>query len=72
MIGYKLTESQKNELLGKPFCSDSYFNPVQDVNGDWFISQSEVDNCSNEGYMWVKQLQSQTYTINIHPAPEKQ
>ena len=26
-----LTEAQKNELLGQLYASDSYFNPIQDI-----------------------------------------
>jgi hypothetical protein len=31
----------------------SYFNPIQDANDNWIISQEEVDQCS---FKWVKAL----------------
>ena len=38
---YKITEAQKNELENQPFSDNQYYNPVQDINGDWFISIEE-------------------------------
>ena len=53
---YKLTLSQKELLTGKQFTTDSYFNPITDINGDWFISKEEIKNCNNEEFIWVKDL----------------
>ena len=33
-----LTEEQKDLLVGQEFMVDVYFNPVQDINNNWFIS----------------------------------
>jgi len=41
MIGYKITEEEANELRGTEFAPSSYYNPVQDINGDWFIFEEE-------------------------------
>lgn len=54
---YKLTEEQKGLLIGAEFMPDNYFNPIQDINGDWFISKEEVDQCVNSEFLWVKDLQ---------------
>lgn len=48
-----LTLEQKNEITGQQFAPDSYFNPIQDINGQWIISLEEVNQCSIE---WVKEL----------------
>jgi hypothetical protein len=53
---YILTIEQKNELVGQFFAPSSMFNPVQDINGDWFITSQEVDQCVNPDFIWVKNL----------------
>ena len=52
-----LTEEQKDLLVGQEFMVDVYFNPVQDINDNWFISVEEMDQCVNENFMWVKYLE---------------
>ena len=52
-----LTEEQKDLLVGQEFMVDVYFNPVQDINDNWFISVEEMDQCVNENFMWVKDLE---------------
>jgi hypothetical protein len=61
MIGYKLTLEQLELLNGKQYADNSYFNPIQDINGDWFIFESEVKECSNEEFSWVKELKESKY-----------
>lgn len=51
-----LTIEQKNEIAGQEFATDSFFNPIQDGNGNWIISTQEMDECINPPYMWVKDL----------------
>jgi hypothetical protein len=51
-----LTVEQKNDLLVQWYAPDSYFNPIQDLNDNWIISVEEMANCTNEEFMWVKDL----------------
>jgi len=51
-----LTIEQKDLLVEQLFAPDSYFNPVQDADNNWFISIEEIDQCVNEQFMWVKDL----------------
>lgn len=51
-----LTEAQKNELLGQLYASDSYFNPIQDIEYNWIISTEEQEFCIEEEFLWVKNL----------------
>lgn len=51
-----LTEAQADDLRGKEFQADSYFNPVQDANDNWILSAEEIAYCSNPEYLWVKEL----------------
>ena len=48
-----LTTEQKDSLVGQLYAPDSYFNPIQDMQGQWIISLEEVNQCSIE---WVKEL----------------
>jgi hypothetical protein len=51
-----LTEEQKNLLEGQLFDIDSYFAPIQDNDNNWVISVEEIDQTTNEEFMWVKTL----------------
>ena len=66
MIGTKLTSTQALELRGK-FLNDSCtFEPVIDINGDYFIFEGEVNDCTNEDFMWVKDLPTAEYVAPIN------
>lgn len=52
-----LTETQKDLLIGQMYAPDSYFNPIQDANDNWVISVEEMAYCTNEEFMWVKDLE---------------
>lgn len=45
MIVAKITESKAKELKNKEFSQSNYFNPIQDVNGNWVISLNELAYC---------------------------
>jgi hypothetical protein len=51
-----LTELEKNELVGKMYTQDSYFNPIQDEDENWIISVEEINQCDNVNLKWVKTL----------------
>jgi hypothetical protein len=51
-----LTLEQKDQLVGQWYDSDSFFNPLEDVNDNWIISVEEIDQCVNPEFMWVKDL----------------
>ena len=46
-----ITENQKNILVGKQFETDSYFNPIQDLNLNWVISEIEYYHCLGLWYL---------------------
>jgi hypothetical protein len=62
MIVYLLTPDQADSLKGVEFMPDNYFNPIQDINGNWIITEQEVSQCSIE---WVKDLPQ----IEYEPIP---
>jgi hypothetical protein len=51
-----ITEQQADTLRGQLYEPVSYFNPIQDCNGNWIISQQEIENCVNPDFLWIKQL----------------
>lgn len=51
-----LTIEQKDEIQGKEYAPDSYFNSVQDQNDNWIISVEEMEQCVNPEFIWVKDL----------------
>lgn len=61
-----LTETQKDELIGQLYAPDSYFNPIQDADGNWIISTQEQEFCTNPDFLWVKDLP----LIPYKPAPD--
>jgi hypothetical protein len=60
-----LTESQKDSLVGQTYTEDSFFNPIKDLNDNWIISQEEMNQCTNEEFLWVKDLT----LIDYEPKP---
>lgn len=69
MIGYKLTNKQADSLKGQWYAPDSYFNPVKDINGVYFIFSEEVNQCINPDFMWVKDLPEAEYVPPPTPPP---
>jgi len=51
-----LTQEQMYSIVGKEYTTDSYFNPLQDLNDNWIISVEEMEYCTNTEYLWVKDL----------------
>lgn len=46
-----ITQQQKDILVGKTFETDSYFNPIQDLNNNWVISEIEYYYCLGLWYL---------------------
>jgi hypothetical protein len=64
-----LTIEQKDQLVGQWYAPDSFFNPVQDINEVWIISQEEMNNCINSEFQWVKELPLIEYIPKPTPSP---
>jgi hypothetical protein len=64
-----LTVEQKDEIVGQPYSDDSYFNPIQDIDDNWIISTEEIIYCTNEEFMWVKDLELIEYKPKPTPSP---
>lgn len=51
-----LTIDQYDQIVGQMYDEDSFFNPIQDANDDWIISEEEINFCTNPEFLWVKNL----------------
>jgi hypothetical protein len=65
-----LTQIQKDSLVGQWYDSDSYFNPIQDIQDNWVISVEEMEQCVNVNYLWVKDLELIQYVPKQTPINE--
>ena len=57
MIVGLLTIEEKDLLVGQQYAPDSYFNPIQDANDNWVISQEEINQNVNEEFSWLSSLE---------------
>ncbi|MFY8167081.1 MAG: hypothetical protein ACOVJ8_10835 [Sediminibacterium sp.] len=55
MIGYILTETQKDEIQGQYYAPFEIFNCVQDIDGVWFTFFTDDDKRAIIGtqYEWL-------------------
>ncbi len=65
----QLTTEQKDLLIGQMWNNGSYFNPTQDANGNWFISNEEVNGCEKLEFAWVKELAEIDYNPVVTEFP---
>jgi hypothetical protein len=70
MIGYILTEKQKEAIQGVFFSTDIFFNCVQDINDVWFLFLSEQDKeLLTEQYLYLLDLSQGEYIPKPTPFP---
>lgn len=67
-IGYKLTESEYNQVQGQYYSEYQFFNCVQDINGVWFLFLSDEDKqvVATTEWAWILDLPEAEY---IPPPP---
>lgn len=64
MLMYKINAEQKLLLDNKLYNATSKFNPIEDIHGDWYISQQEVNS---NMFSWLNELQSSEFV----PKPQQ-
>jgi len=65
----KITTQQKDLLIGQTFDGIQFFNPTLDANGNWFISNEEVNGCTHEGVLeWIHTLEEIDHNPIINEA----
>ena len=62
-----ITEEQKDQLVGQKWTDDTFFNPIQDCNDNWVISEEEVQGNTNTNFSWVNSLTLTEYCHKIPP-----
>ena len=63
----QITTEQKDLLIGQTWDGVQYFNPTLDADGNWFISNEEVNGCTHEGVNeWIHELQEIDYNPIIN------
>ena len=50
----KITEEQKDLLIGQTWDGVTFFNPVLDADNQWFVSIEEVNGCNKPEFKWLK------------------
>jgi hypothetical protein len=64
-----LNIKQKDLIVSQQYTTDSYFNPIQDLNNNWIISIEEMEYCTNVDYLWVKDLDLIIYEPKVQANP---
>ena len=66
----QLNEEQKNLLEGQTYDGVQFFNPTQDADGNWFISNEEVVQTTNEEFTsWINDLTEIDYNPVVSELP---
>jgi len=58
-----LTIEQKDLLIGQQYATDSFFNPIQDFDNNWVISQEEIQQNTNDNFSWLANLELTQYKL---------
>ena len=66
---HKLTIEQKDLLIGQTWNGTVYFNPTLDADGNWFISNEEVNGCEKPEFAWIKELTEIDYNPVVSELP---
>jgi hypothetical protein len=69
MIGYILTDTEKESIQGKEYAPYQFFNCVQDINGVWYTFLTDEDKviiASNQ-YAWILDLPQGEFVAPVPP-----
>ena len=50
----RITEQEKNSLIGQTWDNSQFFNPTLDADNEWFVSIQEVFGCDKPEFQWLK------------------
>ena len=69
MIGYILTQEQKDQIQGQEYAHCQCFNSVQDINDIWFTFLTELDKETilNTEWNWILDLPTAEYVPKPSP-----
>lgn len=60
-----ITEAQAKDLMGQRYGSFATFYPMQDINDNWVISETEIQLTTRKPFLWVKDLEIIDYLPKI-------
>ena len=66
---FKITEQQKDLLIGQTWNDTAFFNPTLDADNQWFVSIQEVYGCDKPEFQWLKDCELIEYNpiiVNIY------
>lgn len=66
-----LEEWQKDQLIGQEYARDSFYNPIQDADGNWVISMEEVGSTIEDDFLWVFGLPTIDFNPKISRLPNE-
>jgi len=71
MIGYILTEAEKDAIQGQEFAPFERFNCVQDINDVWFnfVTEQQIPLVKKSQYAWVLECPQGEYIPKPTPDP---
>jgi hypothetical protein len=71
MIGYILTETEKDAIQGQEFAPYERFNCVQAINDVWFnfVTEQQIPLILESKYAWVLTLPQGEYIPKPSPFP---
>jgi hypothetical protein len=66
-----LTEAQKDQLVGQTYDGVCFYNPIQDINDNWIISEEEINQSD---LTWLKELTLEEFQPKpvVNPFDEQQ
>lgn len=53
-----ITQEERDSLIGQTFDGVQFFNPIQDINDNWVLSEQEINESTLQ---WLKDLQLTEY-----------
>jgi len=65
----KITEQEKNSLIGQTWDNVTFFNPTKDAENQWFVSIEEVNGCNKPEFQWLKSCELIEYNPIISNLP---
>jgi PAB1-binding protein PBP1 len=71
MIGYKLTENQKNFVQNKFYTQHQFINCVQDINGIWFtfFTDEDIAIIETTEINWLLECPQEEYVPPVYESP---
>jgi len=64
-----ITNEQRDSLLNLKLNDTTYFNPIKDANNNWVIGKGEIEQCTNEGFEFLNDLELTEHEPIVNELP---